>query len=126
MAIRREPGKWLRKKAKAGVRAYPVGTVAFYGFDDQRATKMVAGVIAYQDAPPLLQKWFSDTADLRRDGLALEEASDFFKAHGVRSVGMFDHIIGCPHEEGVDYEGETCPACPFWAGRDRWAGLRMD
>jgi hypothetical protein len=34
-------------------------------------------------------------------------------------------IIGCPHEEGIDYEGATCPACPFWAGRDRWTGKRL-
>ena len=52
---------------------------------------------------------------LRMDG--------FLKAHGVRSIGMFDRIIGCPHEEGIDYpDGQACPACPFWAGRDRWSG----
>jgi hypothetical protein len=22
-------------------------------------------------------------------------------------------------------EGATCPVCPFWAGRDRWAGKRL-
>jgi hypothetical protein len=44
---------------------------------------------------------------------------------GVKSVVMTDRIIGCPHEEGIDYEGATCPACPFWAGRDRWTGKRL-
>jgi hypothetical protein len=38
---------------------------------------------------------------------------------------MTDQIIGCPHEEGIDYEGATCPACPFWAGRDRWTRTRL-
>jgi hypothetical protein len=38
---------------------------------------------------------------------------------------MTDRIIGCPHEEGIDYEGAACPACPFWAGRDRWTGERV-
>jgi hypothetical protein len=38
-------------------------------------------------------------------------------------VTMTDRIIGCPHEEGIDYpEGECYPLCPFWAGRDRWTG----
>jgi hypothetical protein len=38
---------------------------------------------------------------------------------------MADRIIGCPHEEGIDYpEGEECPLCPFWKGRDRWSGER--
>ena len=35
---------------------------------------------------------------------------------------MTGQIIGYPHEEGIDYEGVTCPACPFCAGRDRWTG----
>jgi hypothetical protein len=44
---------------------------------------------------------------------------------GVRSVAMVDRIIGYPHEEGIDYQGPTCPLCPFWAGRDRWSGERV-
>jgi hypothetical protein len=33
---------------------------------------------------------------------------------------MVKEMLGCPHEEGIDYpEGEACPACPFWAGRER-------
>ena len=40
----------------------------------------------------------------------------------MRSVVLGDRIMGCPHEEGVDYEGDTCPECPFWAGRDRFSG----
>jgi len=27
---------------------------------------------------------------------------------------MADRIIGCRHKEGIDYEGSTCPTCPFW------------
>jgi hypothetical protein len=34
-------------------------------------------------------------------------------------------VYADPHEEGIDYEGATCPACPFWAGRDRWTGTRL-
>jgi hypothetical protein len=37
-------------------------------------------------------------------------------------VAMPDRIIGCPHEEGIDYEGEYCPRRAFWIGRDRWTG----
>jgi hypothetical protein len=127
VTIRREPGKWLKKKAKAGARAFPVGTVAFYGPDDRRASKLAAAVILGEGEEPAdLRRWFSQEGDLRRDGQVLEEVSAFFKAHGVRSVGMIDGIIGCPHEEGVDYpEGDVCPACPFWADRDRWTGLPL-
>jgi hypothetical protein len=108
-----------------GVRAYPVGTVAFYGPDDQRATKVVAAVIEREgDEVRELRRWTSNVGDLHKDAEVWTEVSGFLKAHGVRSVAMVDRIIGCPHEEGVDYlEGEDCPACPFWAGRDRWPGL---
>lgn len=126
MAGLREAGKWLRKKAKAGGNAYPMGTVAFYGPDDRRATKIAAAVFLIEgEELTELRRWVSEQGDLRRDGERLEEVSALFKQYGVRSVVMFDRIIGCPHEEGVDYEGETCPACPFWAGRDRWAGLTV-
>ncbi|TIU38462.1 MAG: hypothetical protein E5W28_05955, partial [Mesorhizobium sp.] len=41
--------KWIEKKAKKGVRSYPVGTVAFYGPDDSRATKVAAAILPHQD-----------------------------------------------------------------------------
>jgi hypothetical protein len=126
MKLGRDPGKWLQKKAKRGVVNYPVGTVAFYGPDDRRASKVAASVVLARDSaePAVLRRWFSETGDLRRDGAVLAEIALLFQEHGVRSVGMIDSIIGCPHEEGIDYpDGEACPQCPFWAGRDRWAGL---
>ena len=44
------------------------------------------------------------------------------REHNVRSLIMMEEIFGCPHEEGIDYpEGEPCPQCPFWKGRDRFA-----
>jgi hypothetical protein len=47
----------------------------------------------------------------------------FLESQGAKSVVMTDRIIGCPHEEGIDYpEGEPCPQCPFWANRDRFTG----
>ena len=47
----------------------------------------------------------------------------FVAKHGARTVVAADRIIGCPHEESVDYpEGEWCPECPFWIGRDRFTG----
>jgi hypothetical protein len=44
--------------------------------------------------------------------------------HGVLSVAMTDRIIGCPHQEGIDYQGPWCPVCEFWKGRDRFTGER--
>ena len=48
------------------------------------------------------------------------------EAWEIKTVAMPDRIIGCPHEEGIDYVGDTCPQCPFWAGRDRWTGRTIE
>ena len=36
---------------------YPVGTVAFYGPDDQLTTKIAAPVIRQEGAEPVLKRW---------------------------------------------------------------------
>src|SRR5216683_1752918 len=50
---------------------------------------------------------------------------EFIEKHQVRSVAISDGIIGCPHQEGIDYDGEWCPVCEFWHGRDRFTGQRL-
>src|SRR5215470_9057647 len=110
--------KRLRKRAKRGLRGYPVATVALYGPDDTRATKLAVGIVPTEDADVTdLRRWFSEGADIRNDAGVAEEVLAFIDAAGARSIVMTDRIIGCPHEQGIDYEGPTCPACPFWAGR---------
>ena len=54
MPLRRaqELHKRLGKKTKRGFRGFPVGTIAFYGPDNRRATKLVAAVIAKEEDPP--------------------------------------------------------------------------
>lgn len=121
---RNKSGKWLGKKSRAGIRGFPVGTVAFYGPDNKTASKVAAGIVLTEDSgADTMERWHTDATDARTDTAILDQVVSFFRQHGVRSVSMTDRIIGCPHEEGIDYpEGETCPRCPFWAGRDRWAG----
>ena len=115
--------KRLAKKAKKGFRGYPVGTLAFYGPDDRRATKLVASIVEREGAEPsVMQKCFSEEEDVRNDIEVVEQAAEFLERHGARSVVMPDRIIGCPHEEGIDYEGTRCPECPSWAIHDRWSG----
>jgi hypothetical protein len=114
----------LEKRSRRGFRGYPVATVAFYGPDDQRATKVTVGIVPAEDAEAdPLQRWFSELEDARADPGIVRQINEFIEAHGTKSVAMMDRIIGCPHEEGVDYpEGTSCPECPFWANRDRWSG----
>ena len=114
----------LKKKAWRGFRGYPVATVAFYGPNDQHATKVAVGIVAEEGAEPsALERWFSTDTDVRRDPDIGLEVFNFVEAHNVKSVVMADRIIGCPHEEGTDYpDGQPCPQCPFWSHRDRWSG----
>ena len=114
----------LKKKARRGFRGHPVATVAFYGPDDTHATKVAVGIVAAEGAQAeALERWFAEERDVRSDPAIERAILDFIQRHGVKSVVMTDRIIGCPHEEGVDYpEGQACPRCPFWAHRDRWTG----
>ncbi len=115
--------KRLAKRAKKGFRGYPVGTIACYGPDDRRATKLVVSIVEHDGADPSeIRKWYTEDGDVRDTLEITEETVGFLERHGARSVVMPDRIIGCPHEEGIDYEGQTCPQCPFWANRDRWTG----
>jgi hypothetical protein len=122
MKVGWQASKWLKKKAKGGFRGYPVATVAFYGPDDRRASKMAVGIITEPSGEPFeLRRWHCETGDIRANDAICEEVARFLRDHRVHSVSLVDGIIGCPHEEGIDYpEGEACPQCPFWAGRDRW------
>jgi hypothetical protein len=117
----------LQKKVKRGFRGYPVATVAFYGPDDTTATKLAVGIVEQEDADPtLLERWHSDGRDIRADEEVERQVLEFLRQNQVRSVVVTDGIIGCPHEETIDYpEGTACPKCPFWAGRDRWTKERI-
>jgi hypothetical protein len=110
----------LAQKAQRGFRGYPIATVAYYGPDDKVATKVVACIVQRSEDITAMQKWFSDK-EVRLDPTINREIVDFLDQHHPLSVVVTDGIIGCPHEEGIDYpEGKPCPQCPYWAGRDRF------
>jgi hypothetical protein len=122
--LKRRSDSPLKKRARRGFRGYPAATIAFYGPDDEHANKVAVGIVAEEDGDPdPLERWFRRDGDIRADPEVAHEIHEFIRIHGVKSVVMTDRIIGCPHEEGVDYpDGSVCPQCPFWAHRDRWTG----
>lgn len=125
---REKTWNYITSQAQKGFRGYPIATVAYYGPDDKFASKAVVGIIQNEnDKNPLLGKWFSQEKDVRQDRDINEQIADFIKQNGAKSVGLTDRIIGCPHEEGIDYPtGASCPLCPFWAGRNRWTGELLE
>ncbi len=116
----------LSKRTRRGFRGFPVATVAYYGPDDTRASRAVVSIVPAKDAEPTHQTAFtSDALDLREDPFTGDQVVAFVERHEARSVFVAEEILGCPHEEGVDFpEGGTCLSCPFWAKRDRWAAVK--
>jgi hypothetical protein len=116
----------LAKRSRRGFRGFPAATVAYYGPDDTRASKAVVTIVPAKGAEPSNQASFaSDSVDLREDPFTGDQVVAFVEKHEARSVLVAEEILGCPHEEGADFPaGGTCPSCPFWAERDRWAATK--
>ena len=58
-----------------------------------------------------LRDWKVDRGDIRSNPDIAREMLEFIEEHQVKSVAITDGIIGCPHQEGIDYDGE-------WFGTD--------
>jgi hypothetical protein len=106
------------KRAKQDFRGYPIATIAFYGPTADFASKVAVTVFRTEGGEPeVLEHLFSQGTDVRFNEGVGEEVLSVIQSLGVQSVVMTDSIIGCPHEEGIDYPvGTSCPQCPFWAG----------
>ena len=115
--------KRLRKKSRKGMRGWPVATVAFYGPNLSRASKVAVGIVPSKSAEVAeLRDWKADDGDVRTNPEIAREILEFIEIHGALTVVITDGIIGCPHQQGIDYEGDWCPVCDFWRGRDRFTG----
>ena len=108
-----------RKKGKSHPQPTPsagrIGTIAYYGPDIHTATKIVAAVFRPSGSKIIaMKKWYGQAVD-KDPGVQLE-IQEFLASHHVTNVAVSDGIMGCPHEEGIDYPlGGQCPYCPFWA-----------
>jgi hypothetical protein len=93
--------------------------------NERRATKVVLGFFEFEGAEPMLQKWIRDEKekDCRYDPVIQAKLRREIERLGARSLSYQEIILGCPHEEGIDYPlGEICPECPYWAHRKRPIG----
>jgi hypothetical protein len=60
--------KRLSKRSRRGFRGYPVATIAAYGPDDRRASKLAVAIIRGEgEEASDLRRWFSDSMDVRND-----------------------------------------------------------
>jgi hypothetical protein len=59
--------KRLRKKARKGLRGWPIATVAFYGPNLSQATKVAVGIVPSENAEvEELRDWKVDRGDIRQ------------------------------------------------------------
>jgi hypothetical protein len=60
--------KRLRKKARKGMRGWPVATIAFYGPNLSQATKVAVGIVPFENEDvTALRDWKVDHGDVRSD-----------------------------------------------------------
>jgi hypothetical protein len=100
-----------------GFRGYPIGTVAYYGFDEKTSVKAVACVITDEEEKTCAIKRWMDS-DIVNNNRIQKEIKDFLIENEAKTIIITESPIGCIHEEGKDYqEGEDCPFCPSWKGK---------
>ena len=81
--------KRLRKKARKGLRGWPIATVAFYGPNLSQATKVAVGIVPSENAEvEELRDWKVDRGDIRSDPDIAREMLEFIQEHQVKSVAI--------------------------------------
>lgn len=95
---------------------FPIATIAYYGPDDRTPTKVAVGIINKHDMILALERWAGP--DVATNPEIAQQIQELITKYGAKNVVVTDGVIGCPHEEGIDFpEGEDCPFCPFWEGK---------
>jgi hypothetical protein len=85
--------KRLRKKARKGLRGWPMATIAFYGPNLSQATKVTVGIVPSENAEVKeLRDWKVDRGDIRGHPDIAREILEFIEKHRVLSVAMTDSI----------------------------------
>jgi len=113
--------KRISHKVKRGFQGYPMISIAYFGPDDTLATKVTIGFVAEEGDDVQVEK-FVTNADIRKDVTVQTTILKIIERADAQTVTLAEGVVGCPHEEGVDYPvGEECPECPFWHGHNRGA-----
>jgi hypothetical protein len=72
--------KRLRKKARKGMRGWPVATIALYGPNLSQATKVAVGIVPSENAEPAeMRDWKVDRGDIRNDAGIAREILDSYQ-----------------------------------------------
>jgi len=113
--------KRLRKKARKGLRGWPIATIAFYGPNRSQATKVVVGIMPSENAEVKeLRDWKADRGDVRAEPRNRPRDTGIY-GESSSAIGRDDRC-DCWHAQKVawrrvcaatnlDYEVHTFAAC---------------
>ena len=95
--------KRLRKKARKGLRGWPIATIAFYGPNLSQATKITVGIVPSENAEvEELRDWKVNRGDIRGDPGIAREILEFIEKHRVLSVDDRRHNrLPSPRRNGL-------------------------
>ena len=86
--LRGQALKRIGKKAKKGFRGFPLATIAFYGPNQTRATKIAVSITMTQDQEVVdLRRWHSEDIDIGENPAVAGEVLSFMEQFGIRSGG---------------------------------------
>ena len=89
--------------------------------DTRHQARRLGARAARPARPSAMRTWTTQAVDIRLTRRLPPRLPASCSSIGAKQTVSSDRIIGCPHEEGMDYPlGRTCPRCPFWAGIDRF------
>ncbi len=72
--------KRLSKKARKGLRGWPIATIAFYGPNLSQATKLAVGIVPSENAEvEELRDWKVERGDIRADSGIAREILEFIE-----------------------------------------------
>jgi len=96
---------------------FPLATICFYGPNDKTPVKIAVGIVNKPGGETVaLKRWVG--TDVTTNPKVKQEILKFIKEHQAKQVVMPEGVIGCIHEEGLDYpKGMDCPYCLFWKGK---------
>src|SRR5258708_30829420 len=94
--------KRSRRRAAA---AFPLATIATYGPDNTRTTKLVVSILRRPEDPDpsALRTWTTDAGDIRADVKVSAEVAAFIAGHDIKRTAESDRIIGCPPQARIPY-----------------------
>ena len=114
----KENTRKLRQLASRKPKGFPVALIDYFGPSDRRAELVTIAV--WEDPENESVREYSrsaDSGDARFDEDINTTLVDMIGYHTVASVFLSRGIVGCPHRPEVE-DGDECPECEFWKGRD--------